>query len=216
MSESDDQPSIQKRGIVLRWNYSSIELALLVVTGALAFAGEQLSVPFLTSLALPFAGLLLMVFGTEQITTRLGVYRGGVANYAQAVETYKALVEQLWGLIFIGLGLMLIASGALEWLGAGSAESIWVGILDSPTGVGLVLAGIGLMTILHGLIRMLAGSGEANVGRLRGLTDLLDRVAGGGTLVLGVMLSFVGFVLLVAPDLVTGFIARLGNLIAGP
>lgn len=197
-------------------SFISVEVALVLLTGALAFASDQFSLPILNDPALLCAGLLLLVLGVERIVGRLAALGSGFGSFAQAVETYKAVVEQLWGLLFLGIGLMMIAKATLGWLVPGSAESMWNSTLNSPTTIGLVLGAIGLMTTVHGLIRTLAGSRGTGDGRLKGFSDFLDRAAGAATLLFGALLSVAGFAVLFAPDLIQRLLAQLSAMITGP
>jgi hypothetical protein len=197
-------------------NFTSVEVVLVLLTGALAFASDQFNLPVLNDPALLCAGLLLLVLGVERIVSRLAALGSGFGSFTQAVETYKAVVEQLWGLISLGIGLMLIARSLLGWLAPGAADSIWNGMLNSSTTIGLALGTVGLMTTVHGLIRTLAGSRGADDGRLQGLSDLLDRLIGAVTLLFGAALSVAGLAVLLAPDLIQNLLAQLSSMIVGP
>ena len=220
MKTIPDVTSSAAPGSPTRWTtrvtFTSVEVVLVLLTGALAFASDQFGLPVLNDPALLCAGLLLLVLGIERIVGRLAALGSGFGSFAQAVETYKAVVEQLWGLIFLGIGLMMITKAALGWLAPGSADTIWNGMLNSPTTIGLALGGVGLMTTVHGLIRTLAGSRGAEDGRVQGFSDLLDRLVGAGTLLFGALLSVAGFAVLLAPDLIQNLLAQLSSMIVGP
>ncbi len=198
-----------------RLSFTSVEFALLLLAGGLGFLSDQFSLPGLTQPALLFGGMLLVVLGLEQIITRMVVYRG-VWNYSLAVEAYKTLVVQLWGLILVGLGVAIDLRAVLGWLDPRAAESMWNGLLNSTTTIGLVLAGIGLMTTLHGLIRLLAGRNDADQAKITGVRDALVRLVGVATLLFGLVLALFGFLITLAPDVLSGILASLAAMLVGP
>lgn len=202
-------------GATARLSFTSVEVALVVLAGGLGFLSDQFSLPGLTQPALVFAGMLLVVLGLEQIVTRLGAYRG-VWSYAQVVEAYKALVVQLWGLILVGLGVAIDLRAVLGWLDPRAADSMWNGLLNSTATIGLVLAGIGLMTTLHGLIRLLAGRNDADQAKIAGVRDALYRLVGVATLLFGLVLALVGFLVTLAPDVINRILASLAAMLVGP
>ncbi len=196
--------------------FSTFQRILFFMAAGLVLVGEQFSISLLSNLGLVCAGVLVVLLGVEQITSKLGVYRIGGWSYTQAVETYRGLAAQLWGLIFVGLGAAMVLVPVVKWVAPSQADSIWNSLLGSTTGTGLALGGIGLMTALHGLIRVLAGSAGVDVGRLTGLSDLFDRLVGAMTFLVGSAMALVGITLLVAPGIVSGFIQALVALVVGP
>ncbi len=213
--ESQSRAGDKPAPLAPRLSFTRVEIVFFVLAAGLSFLSQQFSLPFLTNPALLFAGLVMATLGIEQVVTRLDIYRGGW-SLAQIVEIYRTLVVQLWGLIFSGLGLLIVARAVLGWLDPRSADSLWNGFLNSPSTIGLILAAMGLLTTLHGLIRALAGSGGADQAKVTGARDALDRLAGVAILLFGLALSFAGLVLGLAPTLLTAIVSQLGAAVVGP
>lgn len=190
-------------------NLSSIELFLLLLAGGLAFAGQQFSVPFLTNFALLCLGLMMVLVGGEFLVTQRAEFAIGGWVYIQARETFKGLAAQLWGIMFLGLGLLVILVTLVKWVVPAAAGSFWSRLQGTPTGAGLALAGLGLAACLYGLIRLLAGSAGVDLGRLTSLSNLLDRITGAVVFLLGLGLAFLGVMLIVAPGALSSIITRL-------
>lgn len=213
--ESQSRTGDKPAPLAPRVSFTTVEIVFAVLAAGLSFLSEQFSLPFLTNPALLFAGLVMATLGIEQVVTRLDIYRGGW-SFAQIVEIYRTLVVQLWGLIFIGLGLLLAARAVLGWLDPRSADSLLDGFFNSPSAIGLIVAAIGLLTALHGLIRALAGSSGTEQATITGVRDALDRLAGVAILLFGLALSFVGLVVGLAPTFLTSIISQLGTTVVGP
>jgi hypothetical protein len=192
------------------------ERLLFFAAAGLGLVGGQFSVPVLLDLALLPAGVLVILFGGEQVLGRLGIYRAGVSNYAQVVDLYRGIMDQLWGLIIAGVGAAMVLSTLVRWLAPAQAESFWSNLLSSPGAIGLILGLIALMTALRGVIRVLAGSSGADVGKVTGLRDGLDRLMGAATLLFGLAMGLVAITLLVAPGMWTTIFDQLAFMIVGP
>jgi hypothetical protein len=193
-----------------------LERVLLFAAAGLGLVGGQFSIPVLLDLALLPAGVLVILFGAEQIFSRLGIYRAGVANYAQVVELYRGIMDQLWGLIFTGVGAAMVLVTLVRWMAPAQADVFWSNLLNSSGALGLILGFVGLMTALHGVIRLLAGSSGSDRARITGISDLLDRLMGGATFVFGLGMGFVGITLLVAPGMWKTIFDQLASMIVGP
>jgi hypothetical protein len=180
-----------------------------LLSGGLAFAGEYFSFPVLTNLALLCIGLLITAVGVELIVTKRAAFRIGGWAYTQARETYKGLAAQLWGIMFLGLGLMAIVLALAKWMFPAAAHSFYSNLVGTPAGAGLALTFLGLMAILYGTIRVLAGSAGVDLGRLTGLSNLLDRMAGAVICVVGLGLASFGILLIIAPSIVFMMIAQV-------
>jgi hypothetical protein len=202
--------------LLARGPLAVLEGVLFLAAAALALVGDQLSLPALLDWALLPAGVLVILIGGAQIVSRLGIYRGGVSNYAQVVELYRGIMDQLWGVILMGVGAAMLMVTAIKWLAPTQADSFWSNLLTGPIAPGLALGVIGLMTALHGVIRVLAGSSGSDVGRIRGLSDFLDRLMGAATLLFGLGMGFIGITLLVAPGMWKTIFDQLASRILGP
>jgi hypothetical protein len=192
------------------------ERVLFFAAAGLGLVGGQFAVPVLLDLAFLPAGVLVILFGGEQVIGRLGIYRAGVSGYAQVVELYRGIMDQLWGLIFTAIGAAMILVTLIQWLAPAQATSVADRLQNSPGVLGLILGFIGLMTALHGVIRVLAGSSGADLGRITSISDVLDRLLGAGTLLVGLGMGFVGVTLLVAPGMWKTIFDQLASMIVGP
>ena len=155
--------------------------------------------------------MLLAAVGIDIGLKRLAAFRE--AGWANVVDTYRGLLELLWGAIFICLGLLIVTVVTMTWLVPGGVGNFWSDMLLSSTGIGAVASVVGLMLMLNGLIRALAGSGRVNPKLVGGLAGVLDRLAGAVTLGAGAALSVIGMLLLIAPGWVTAGLERLSNLV---
>ena len=178
----------------------------MLLSGGLAFAGEKFSLPILTNVALLGVGLLMILVGGELIITKRAEFALGGWAYTQAKETFKGLAAQLWGVLFLGLGLLATLVTLVRWIFPAAASSFWNSLQGTPAGLGLVLTGLGLAAILYGIIRLLAGSAGVDLGRLTGLSNILDRMAGAVVVLVGLALAFFGLLLIAAPGVVWAII----------
>ncbi len=198
-----------------RLSFTTVGVLLFVIAGGLGFLSHQLSLPWLMQPALLFTGMLFVMLGLGQIVSRLDAYRG-VSTYVEAVEFYKALVIQLWGLIILGLGLMIDFRAILGFLNPAAANSMFNAIFNSTPVIGVVVAGVGLMTTLNGLVRLLAGRNDQDEARIAGARDALFRLEGAAVLLLGLAVSLAGSFIALAPDTFSGYVASLLGTLAGP
>lgn len=192
---------------------SSVYRTLLLLGGALAFAGDRLSLPVLTNLALLCIGLLMALVGGELIVTKRAVFALGGWTYTQGKEVFEGLAAQLWGVLFLGLGMLAILLTLARWFAPYMLKSYSSSLQGTPAGSGLALFGLGVMAVLYGGIRLLAGSAGLDLGALTGLSNFLDRMAGAVVLLVGLGLVLVGFLLIAAPGIVFALIEQLKTLI---
>jgi hypothetical protein len=196
--------------------FSRFELILFFAAAVLVVVGDQFAIPMAFSLGLMCAGVLVILYGAGQVLSRLGAYRVGLSSIAQAVQLYRGVLAQLWGLIIMGVGAALVFVPLMQWLAPSQANAIGRALQNSPAVLGLVLGVIGLMTALHGLIRALAGSSGTEVGRIAGFRDAVDRLMGAATFLLGLGIAFVGVTLVVAPGMWKTIFDQLASMIVGP
>jgi hypothetical protein len=185
---------------------------LVLVAAGLAFLGDQFSVQVLMDLAMVCFGALIVAIGMEEIIGRLDMYRGGASNLGQMAGLYQGLAAQLWGLVFILIGLGLVGMILTKWLAPGAASK-WSDVIGSRSGIALMLGLMGLMVTLNGLIHMLVGEGPAKPGMLSTLSNVLSRLGGTATFLFGLGMSGVALVLLVAPGFVDAVWARFVAMI---
>lgn len=190
-------------------NLSTIELSLLLLAAGLAFAGQQFSIALLTNLALLCLGMMMALVGVELLVTKRVEFAIGGWVYIQARETYQGLAAQLWGVLFLGLGLLAILVTLARLIVPVAANSFWSRLQGTPAGLGLALAGLGLMATLYGFIRMLAGSAGVDLGRLTSVSNLLDRFAGALVFFVGLGLVLIGFLLILSPGVLSAIVVRL-------
>ncbi|MFN2121548.1 MAG: hypothetical protein ACK2T0_14265 [Anaerolineales bacterium] len=201
---------------MLNGKFSRLELIWFFAAAVLVVVGDQFAIPMAFRLGLMCAGVLVTLYGAGQVISRLSVYRLGLASIAQAVQLYRGVLAQVWGLIVMGIGAALVLVPLMQWLAPSQANAIGRALQNSPAALGLVLGVIGLMTALHGLIRALAGSSGSEVGRIAGFRDAVDRLMGAGTFLLGLGIAFVGVTLVVAPGMWKTIFDQLASMIVGP
>jgi len=201
---------------MLNGKFSRLELILFFAAAVLVVVGDQFAIPMAFRLGLMCAGVLVTLYGAGQVISRLSVYRLGLASIAQAVQLYRGVLAQVWGLIVMGIGAALVLVPLMQWLAPSQANAIGRALQNSPAALGLVLGVIGLMTALHGLIRALAGSSGSEVGRIAGFRDAVDRLMGAATFLLGLGIAFVGVTLVVAPGMWKTIFDQLASMIVGP
>jgi hypothetical protein len=176
--------------------------ALLLISGGFAIAAERLAMPALTNVALFGAAILLIAVGCEALLTKQVQFILGGWAYAQGKETYRGLPAMLWGVLFLGLGLVAAAITLARWFAPATAAMIWARLEGTSAGAGLALAGLGLVVGLYGLIGLLSGRAGLDVGKLNVAQDLLDRAGGAILLLVGVTLAAWGVLLVTAPGVV--------------
>jgi hypothetical protein len=198
-------------GVIGRWSPSTFHLILFALGGGLVYLGQEWGIPYATDIGIVVLGFLAAAAGIDLIIKRLRMFR--TEGWANVVDTYRGVLELLWGVIFICLGLLIIGVIVVVWLVPGTEGEFWSDMLLSNTGMGVVLSVVGLMLMLNGLIRALAGSGRVHPGRLGGVPFLLDRLGGAGMLILGLGASAVGIVLVAAPGMLAMLLDRLKAII---
>ena len=129
------------------------------------------------------------------------------------VETYRGISDMLWGLLFTGIGLAVIAVLLRQWLFQGSAATNWTDVLGNSLVIGVALAFAGLLLSLNGLVHVLSGRTGA-AGGVRGFSDLMDRLVGGMHLLAGLTVFGVAFLIMV-PGALTAAWDQVKNLLAG-
>jgi hypothetical protein len=192
-----------------RWHLVALYRSLFLLAGGLAFLGQGFSLPFLINLALFSVGLILVIMGGELLITRRAEFLLGGFAYTQGIETFTGLAAQLWGVMFLGLGLAMIVAILAHWLAPAAVHAWYSGLVGTKTGLGLALCVLGLFAGMWGTIRLLAGSAGLDLGRMTPLSNIVDRVGGGVALLAGLGLLGVGVLLLVAPGIVTSAWASL-------
>jgi hypothetical protein len=159
------------RGIIGTWSPSTLHLILFAVGGGLVYVGQEWGVPYATDAGLVVLGVLMVAAGLDLIIKKLGVFRIDDWTPSKVVETYSGISEMLWGLLFIGIGLAVIAVLLQQWLFQGSTETIWTEVLGSTLVIGVALAFAGLLLSLNGLVHLLSGR-TGTAGGVRGFSDL--------------------------------------------
>jgi hypothetical protein len=202
-------------GIFGKWSPSTLHLILFAAGGGLLYLGEDWGIPGATEIGLGVIGLFLIVIGIDIIIKRMGAFRIDGWTQAHVVDMYRSAADLLWGLVFLCLGLVVTALVLMSRFGPVDAGSFWGNLLNTAEGLGTILAFVGLMLLLNGLIRALAGSGNADPRRIGGLANVLDRVAGAAVFLVGAGIATSGLTVLLAPDVARGAVQRLMNLLAG-
>lgn len=202
------------RGIIGTWSPSTFHLILFAVGGGLVYIGQEWGVPYAADIGILVVGALLVAVGLDLIIRKLGVFRMEGWASSTVVETYRGISEMLWGLLFIGIGLAVIAVLLRQWLFHGSSEAIWEDVLGSSLVIGVALAFAGLLLSLNGAVHVLAGR-TGTAGGVRGISDLMDRLMGGMHVLAGLMVFGVAFLLLI-PGALPAIMEQLSRLIGIP
>jgi hypothetical protein len=201
-------------GIIGTWSPSTLHLILFAVGGGLVYVGQEWGVPYATDAGIAVLGVLMVAAGLDLIIKKLGVLRIDDWTPSKVVETYRGISDILWGLLFIGIGLAVIAVLLRQWLFQGSTATSWTDVLGSSLVIGVALAFAGLLLSLNGLVHMLAGR-TGIAGSVRGFSDLMDRLVGGMHLLAGLTVFGIAFLLMV-PEALSTVMEQLNRLIAVP
>jgi hypothetical protein len=177
--------------------------SLFLLAGGLAFAGQRFSLPLLINLALLCLGVMTATMGVELIVTKRAESAIGGFAYIQAVEVFTGLAAQLWGVMFLLLGLVIIVGIVAQWLAPAAVHAWYGSLVGTKAGLGLALCASGLFAGLWGTMRLLAGSAGLDLGWMTRLSNIVDRIGGGIALLAGLGLLGVGVLLVVAPAIVT-------------
>ncbi len=200
---------------ISRISLSKIDLSLLLLGGGLGFLGEKFSIPVLTNLALLCVSFLFILVGAELLITKKAEFALGGWAYIQGKETFKGLAAQLWGILFLGLGLLALMFTLAKWILPAQMNSFLEHLQGTSAGAGLALTGLGLIAILYGTIRLLAGSAGVDLGRLTRLSNFVDRAGGCLVLLIGLSLALFGFLLIVAPNILSVLFEQMKILFFG-
>jgi hypothetical protein len=200
---------------IRRVRLSTIYRSLLLLGGGLGFLGEKFSISILTNLALVCISLLFILVGFELILTKKAEFALGGWAYIQGRETFQGLAAQLWGIMFLGIGLLAMLVTIAQWILPAQMNSLLDNLQRSSAGAGLALTGLGLIAILYGTIRLLAGGAGLDLGRLTGLSNFMDRLGGCLVLLIGLPLALFGLLLIIAPNVVSALLEQIKILIFG-
>jgi hypothetical protein len=201
------------RGVIGTWSPSTLHLVLFAVGGGLVYVGQEWGVPYATDIGVALLGVLLVAAGLDLIIKKLGVFRIDGWTSSNVVETYRGISEMLWGLLFIGIGLAVLAVSVGRWLFHAGADTIWADVLGSSLVIGIALAFAGLLLSLNGLVHVLSGR-TGIAGSVRGFSDLMDRLVGVMHLLAGLMVFGVAFLIMV-PGALTAVVEQVRKLLAG-
>lgn len=133
-------------------------LPMLLLAAALVAGADYFKLPWLTSLVLVGVGLVA-VLGGIRVFRRGEVFEGrsrwGNPRYT---VRYTGASARLIAVVLLLAGPILIALGALEVSGAGRASGFLTSLLNTPSGMALILGPSGLMVTALGIARFLSGS----------------------------------------------------------
>ncbi len=197
---------------IKRLRPSNVYRALLLLSGGLGFLGEKYSMRILTNFALVCVSLLFILVGVELVVTKKAEFVLGGWAYSQGREIFKGFAAQLWGILFLGLGLPMLIFTLAQWIFPIRATSFLDNLQGSSAGGGLALTLLGGIAILYGTIRLLAGSAGIELGQLTRLSNFVDRAGGCLVLLVGLSLAIFGFLLIVAPNIIHALLDQVKNL----
>ncbi len=179
------------------WTPSGLQVILFAIGGGLLYLGQDWGVPWASEVGIGFLGALLIAIGLDTILKRLTVF--GADGWANVVESYRGALAMLWGVIFVLAGVLMAAVVIMNALVPGGVGELWRDWLLGSTGMGVLLSLVGMLLMLNGLIRALAGSAVATLARMGTLSRAVDRLTGAIWLGVGMAITAVGLLLLVAP-----------------
>jgi hypothetical protein len=191
-----------------------ISLAIFLAGGGIALAGDRLGNPFLLGAGMASMGLGTGISGLQSVITRKAEFVPWVNSYRPAT-TYTGLSGVLWGILFIGLGgLMVIAGLATAFLPGG-----WQTVLDRAVmghlAWGLLIVGSGVVVATLGLIRVLSGTAFADPEVGTRLMDAGERIGGLVMMGLGAVLILAGLVAGLAPRAGAGLLVSWAKALLG-
>jgi hypothetical protein len=194
----------------MEFKESRIPLVIFLAGAAIALIGNSLSLSvvmqagfFCICLAIIALGIEMLVMGRAVFSTRPGLSWG---HY----ERFSGLPARLWGVLFLVLGGFV---GLATLVGA---ETFWAWLLGTPRGVGIFLLCLGAVAVMYGVIRVIAGTAQSGSGVGSAVSNFLERVWGAFVLLIGLGFAWLGFVLIVAPDILLTPINRVLQSIPTP
>jgi len=184
-----------------------IQIGLLLLAGLFTFASTRLDIPPLISAGLLCLSVFLFVAGLDMLVNRKMGFFTQQRNFGPR-EIYTGLPAQLWGLIFIFLGICVLVVSVCNLILKGGMQEFWSIVLGTNWGLGILLTCIGMVVLMMGIIRLMAGSG----GYYTGWKDTIDRISGVIPATIGVGLLVLGILLFIFPNLLKDFLDQVINL----
>jgi hypothetical protein len=197
------------------WSPSTFHLVLFALGGVLVYAGQDWSVPLATEIGTAVLGVFMIAVGIDMIFKRARAVRQAGWLQQAVVDMYRGLAELLWGLLFIVLGLVVLAFALMSRFGSIPPETFLGNLLNTPSGLGAILAFTGTVMLTNGIIRMLGGSWRVDARHRGGLPYWADRSVGAAVLLMGLGIALTGLLVLVAPDTAARGVENLFRLLVG-
>ena len=176
-----------------------ISLAIFLAGVGIAFVGDRVSNPFLLGAGLASMGFGTALSGLQSVITRKAEFVPWFNTYRPAT-TYTGLSGVLWGILFIGLGVLMVVAGLATAFVPGGWQSVLDSVVMGPLAWGLLIGGSGVVVVILGLIRVISGTAFANPEVGTRLMDVGERLGGLVMLVLGSVLILAGLVAGLAPQ----------------
>jgi hypothetical protein len=185
---------------------------VVILGGAvlLLYAGTQLHLPWINSLAIALFGVFLLVNGIGTVRRKRLGFETTRKNFGPT-EVYTGISAQLWGAWFILLSIELFAVAAITVVYSTGNDNIWGELFARLEFWGVFILNIGAMAFIEGVTRLISGS----AGYYKGWQNTVVRIGGIFPFAFGVLLVVAGSLMVVAPGFVGGLWRTLVAAIGG-
>ena len=189
---------------------SWLPIILFFLAAGLMFAADRLGLPALTFAGVTVLGVTALVVGVQVIVRREAFFLpSGRDSLRRRAESYSGLAAQIWGVMFVLFGLILLGVGVIGLGNPGQAFGFLEQALDTSAGWGALLFIIGVFVTLYGAARLLAGGAHTSGSSARlQLRDMGYRLFGFVVLVAGLALLGLGYILFASPETLTGLLGQ--------
>ena len=177
----------------------------LLIVGLMALmagaaAGLHYRIPIVIVLVCLGLAVFCAVTGVRMIVTRRAVIATSDSLHPHR-EHHTGLSAQMWGVLFLMIGVPVGAFGVSYWLyGDNPPADLIAGMFRSPIISGVMVIAVGAALALYGLTRVIPGNAtfaETGIGRFERV------VVGGWACIAGAAIALAGCVRVVAPGLLT-------------
>lgn len=179
---------------------SRVPIAFFLVGAALVLIGHQIPISVVMNLGFVCIGLAIIASGIEMLVTGRAIFRTTDSWGPTHYERFSGLRARMWGVLFLVFGGFVGLSTLAGMLLPGGAETFWAQFLSTPRGWGILFVGMGAVAMTYGIIRILAGSALLGSGLGAQVLNCSERVFGAVVMLLGLGLAMLGWVFIVAPD----------------
>lgn len=177
----------------------------------IAYIGIKYENPVVIGLLLGGSGLYGIFSGIQMIISKradIPTSGGGSAH----VEHHKGLSAQIWGILFVVFGVLIVFIALAMTVYQDSSRSWIENFFSASTGFGWFMTVAGTILLLFGVMRLISGNAPYTETKL----IPFERVMGGVYfLLIGLGLIGIGLWLILSPSTLRAFINNLVSLIPG-